>query len=1496
MDTEVAANDESVTFGIVSSTDDTKVTLINGIVTVNPDKNFNGDFVVTYSITDKGSLTSTNKIVIHVDAVEDNPTTVADNSTMDEDDSISIDVLANDSDIDSDPSINLDDANINNGILTITHIDGTPIIEFSSVDTANGSVTLESGILKYTPDKDYAGDDSFTYTAENSDGKASTATVDLTVENVNDAPTADLVEINKTEGNAATTIDLEEYTDDADLPYVADESLTYSLVSSTDDSKVSIEGSIVSISPDENFNGNFEVQYKVTDTSGAYATNRIIVNVTAVEDNPTAADDIATAKEETGTVLDLLSNDSDIDSDPSINLDENNINDNILTVIGINGTMFSELPFIKTTHGTVGNVEGNIVYYSDKDYVGIDTFTYTLVNSDGKTSTAAVSVTVTNVNDAPVTTIGTVNGYEGNPELTFDLDDISSDVDMEVPENNESLSYSLIDDSDSRVTIDDNIVCFNPEENFNGSYSVWFRVTDNSGLSAVGIAIFDIIAVEDNPTASDDNFVIDEDTTVTMEVLTNDSDIDSDRRLNLDRENINDGSLTITAVNGETIADGDTLEVTNGTVTLESDVLKYTPDADYVGNDSFTYTIANSDGNTSVATVYVTVANVNDTPIAEIVEIDKNEGNAYTTVDLKDYTDDADLPYITDEYLTYSLVAPVDNSIVSIDGSIITVNPDENFNGIYELSYMVTDASNASASNSISIDITAVEDNPTAIADSTTMNEDDSISIDVLANDSDIDSDSTINLDADNINNGILTITHIDGTPIIEFGSVDTANGSVTLESGILKYTSDNDYAGDDSFTYTVENSDGNASTAKVNVTVKNINDVPTAELVEVDKTEGDAATTIDLQEYTDDADLPYIDSEYLTYSLGSSTDDSKVSIDGSIVTIIPDENFNGNFEVEYTVTDADKAYASDMIVIHIAAVEDNPTVNDDIAIADEETTTDIDVLANDSDIDSDGTINLDGKNINDGSLTITAINGETISETESVKVAHGSVTLESGILKYTSDTDYVGSDSFTYTATNMDGNTATATVDVTVKNIDDAPVANDCNITIDEDAAPVTVDMNDFISDGDDEYVTEEHLTVSITAADDTDSYTYDDTSKTLIYTPKPDFNGIYAIEFTVTDKDGSEASASVKFTVNDIGDAPELSDDIIDIQEDSAPDWVSADLLANDEDVDLLTNSEFEDLHITSLDLPESEYVEIRLSDDQKTIEYKVADDYNGTYSFAYTVSDSYGLTDTAQVTLNIEAVDDAPVAADDSFRVVQGSGITVDLISNDSDIDVVEGLNVDTSDELTLTEVSKAMHGTAEIRNNKLYYRSYDGFAGHETLTYIVSDKDSKTAEGTVTITVTAIPVTATPTPTPDYNFAPAVSPDSDQLNPDTNDNGDNDSVIVDNNTSGNDNGNPDNPYVVEDNDNYFSVINLILAMFTVLTAAYVLLFAKKDRYSKHGMSQLRGIEILIAFISILAFILTEDITAQMILTDQYTWVFLVTAVIAPIFIYIFRKTEL
>ncbi|MFN9916665.1 MAG: Ig-like domain-containing protein, partial [Pirellulaceae bacterium] len=137
----------------------------------------------------------------------------------------------------------------------------------------------------------------------------------------------------------------------------------------------------------------------------------------------------------------------------------------------------------------------------------------------------------------------------------------------------------------------------------------WTFSDSNSGdqgtggaLTATGSVVVTFTSVNDAPVVVDDTFTTNEDTAVTFDVRTNDSDVDS-------------GALTVTQIDGAAIAVGGSVSVTGGSVTLNADGrLTFTPSTNYTGSPSFSYTL--SDGSlTATTTVNGTVSGANDAPV-----------------------------------------------------------------------------------------------------------------------------------------------------------------------------------------------------------------------------------------------------------------------------------------------------------------------------------------------------------------------------------------------------------------------------------------------------------------------------------------------------------------------------------------------------------------------------------------------------------------------------------------------------------------------------------------------------------------------------------------------------------------------------------------------------------------------------------------------------------------------------------------------------------------
>jgi VCBS repeat-containing protein len=231
----------------------------------------------------------------------------------------------------------------------------------------------------------------FTVRVTDQFGKAATQVLTIDVSGSNDAPLAFNDSIGATEDTAKviSAAALLANDTDADAGHV----LSVTAVGSADHGTLSLANGIVSYLPAANYNGADSFTYTMQDDQGATSSAVVNLTVAAVNDAPVGVNDSATILEDTPYVVaasTLLANDTDVDAG------------DVKTISAVgNGA-----------HGTATIVGGTVTYTPMLNYNGSDSFIYTVRDSAGLTSTASVNLTITPVNDAPVTqpfTLSTAN-------------------------------------------------------------------------------------------------------------------------------------------------------------------------------------------------------------------------------------------------------------------------------------------------------------------------------------------------------------------------------------------------------------------------------------------------------------------------------------------------------------------------------------------------------------------------------------------------------------------------------------------------------------------------------------------------------------------------------------------------------------------------------------------------------------------------------------------------------------------------------------------------------------------------------------------------------------------------------------------------------------------------------------------------------------------------------------------------------------------------------
>ena len=551
--------------------------------------------------------------------------------------------------------------------------------------------------------------------------------------------------------------------------------------------------------PDE---GTYTVTVTVSDNNGSSASDSF--DVTVENAAPVARTDSFSGNEDnviSGNIL--ASNGFGPDFDPG---------SDPIDVISVNGASFSAgIPFTLPSGATLTLAADGTMSYDPSTsaalqslaggQMGTDSFTYTIEDDAGLTSSSTVNFSISGLDDNVVaqddqfevdedSTITTASVFADNGNgIDFDPEGDSISV-ISINGNAAFVGAPVVLSGGGVLTIGSNgQLTFNTNGGYQSlgvgeSQVVTFTyIVQESGaaLTASAMGSISILGVNDDPVAVADSAGTNFNTAVSgIAVLGNDFDLDGD-------------TLQVTGFS----------QASNGTVVeTASGVFSYTPNSGFFGSDSFTYTISDGNGGTDTGTVSVTVNGPsNSSPVAVADSYAVDEDNVLTVgVAAGVLANDSD---VDGDPLTVSLLTgPANGSLtLNADGSF-DYTPDANFNGADSFTYEVSDGNGGTATATASITVNAVNDDPTAVADSgfTTPFET-ALSIapaTLLANDTDVDGDT-------------LSVTAVG----------NAVGGTVALVAGQVVFTPTSGFSGPASFTYDISDGNGGTDTASVSLTVQ---------------------------------------------------------------------------------------------------------------------------------------------------------------------------------------------------------------------------------------------------------------------------------------------------------------------------------------------------------------------------------------------------------------------------------------------------------------------------------------------------------------------------------------------------------------------------------------------------------------------------------------------------------------------------------------------------
>ena len=713
----------------------------------------------------------------------------------------------------------------------------------------------------------------------------------------------------------------------------------------------------------------------------------------------------------------LTANDTDPDGDT-------------LTVTGVSAP----------SNGTVSLNGGTVTFTPTTGYTGSAGFTYAISDGNGGTASATVALTVTPppnqppvaVNDSGFTTAQNTPLALATSALT------ANDTD---PDGDTLTVTAVSAPSNGTVSLNGSTVTFTPTTGYSGSAGFTYAISDGRGGTASATVSLTVTPAPNQPpvATNDSGFVAQYETPLilaTATLLANDTDPNGD-------------TLTVTGVSAPS----------NGTVSLGSGTVTFTPTSGYSGPAGFTYAISDGRGGTASASVSITVA-------------PESSG-----VSLFEPTD-------TPSVLSANDPNPVELAVkftASIPGTVTAIRY---YKGAQDTGTHVGSLWSANGTRLAQVTFTgetisgwqqASLSSPVSITAGTTY---------IVSYHSNGRYPVTQNYFSTSLTNGPLTAPS---------SSSSGGNGVYLYGSGGFPNQT---YSASNYFVDVVFVSGPNQQPSAVN----------DSGFTTPQNTALPISTATLLANDTDP------DGDTLTVTGVSAPSNGTVSLNGSTVTFTPTTGYTGSAGFTYAISDGRSGTDSATVALTVSPPPNQPpvAVNDSGFTTVQNTALSLStaaLLANDSDPNGD-------------TLTVTAVSAP----------SNGTVSLNGSTVTFTPTTGYTGSAGFTYTISDGNGGTASATVALTVTApANQPPVAvNDSGFTTSQNTpltlAASTLLANDTDPNGD---------TLSVTGVSAPSNGTVSLNGSTVTFTPTTGYTGAAGFTYAISDGRGGTASATVSLTV---------------------------------------------------------------------------------------------------------------------------------------------------------------------------------------------------------------------------------------------------------------------------------------------------------------------------------------------------------------------------
>ncbi len=1157
-----------------------------------------------------------------------------------------------------------------------------------AINSANGDITVLDGTQI-----DYETTPQFVLTVEatNADG-SDTATITIDVINVNDAPEITPnqsfnVAENSPSGASVGTVQAA----DPD----PGNTLTYSIIAGNTGNAFMINASTGEIQVQTSGALNFEAGpttynliVSVTD-GGLSDTDVVTINVLDANDPPAAVDDSGyTTAENTplnGAAPSVLANDTDEDDG------------------GVCVGCTAVLAAGPANGSLVLDSSGVFTYTPNAGWNGVDTFTYYANDgTDNSPNPATVAITVTGVNDPPTANDDTFGPTDEDTALNVTAPGVlGNDSD---PENDPLTIASFVAPSAQGAAV-----------NVNGDGSFSYDPTGAAALQALpqGSVVTDTFTyvITDG---------VDLSTAATVSVTVTGVN-DAPTAVALDNNSVAENSPAGTAVGNFSATDpdsGDTFTYTlvsgsgdtgNGSFQIVGSQLQTNAALDFETQSSYSIRVqvADAGGLTFETTFTINVTNVNDAPTA--IALDNNSvaenSPADTAVGNFSATDQD-----AGDTFTYSLVAgpgSAGNGSFRIVGNQLRTDAvfDYEAQNSYSIRVRAVDAGGLTFETTFTINVTNVNEAPTAIA---------------------LDNNSVLEEQAAGAAVGNFSATDPDNgdsfTYTLVAGAGDTGNSAFQIVGNDLQTAAVLDFETQNSYSIRVRSADSGGLWFEQTFTITVIdgNDPPTDITLSnntVDENQPVGAVVGALSGTDPNA------GDTLTFSLvPGAADNISFAVNGANLETNAsfDYEVKNSYTVRVRVTDQGGLSYEKDFVITINDVNDAPTSVslDNAGIAENNNAGD--AVGNFSTTDPDG----------DTTFTYVLTDTTNFPDNNAFQIVNlggGNFQLQANAVF-----DYETKNSYTIKVRSTDGGglwvEETLTISITDVNEPPTGVTLDNN-TVAENQAPGTYIGQLSATDPD-----SSSFAWSLPGgAADNNLFTVLVNTGQLYTNAAFDYEVQNSYIISVTVNDGANNfQKALTIQITDANDAPTAVNDTGQTtDEDTVLNVNAPGVLGND------TDPEHDALSVSGADSASAQGAAVTVNGDG-SFSYDpagaaalqalgVGESLNDTFN--YTVSDGNGGTDTGAVTIQVTGVNDAPVAQDDSANTPQNTAVTINVRSNDAD--------PDTNDTLTITAVTQGGKGSVAHNGSTVTYTPNAGETGDDSFTYTVADSQGVTATAQVSV---------------------------------------------------------------------------------------------------------------------------------------------------------------